>query len=235
MFGVIWLALALGEIVSDLFLLGCLAFVVRIIILFWWMLFQFQIIQEAAAGEDNLPNPGLDNGAWEIVAAFFKWVGSWVVVMLPAIAFMIWHSTSGAASFLPILLQGIGGMIGSSTVLTMIILMALGMFMWPMVILCLALGGFSTLQRPDLLVRTIVKTFPAYLATVLLVFGSSAVEVAFQRYLQQSGPGAAAATTNTVGVRMLGIGFGIYVDIVALRCIGLYYHHFKNRFAWSWG
>jgi len=23
--------------------------------------------------------------------------------------------------------------------------------------------------------------------------------------------------------------------IIAMRCIGLYYHHFKERFAWSWG
>ena len=27
----------------------------------------------------------------------------------------------------------------------------------------------------------------------------------------------------------------LYCWIVAMRCIGLYYHHFKSRFAWSWG
>ena len=27
----------------------------------------------------------------------------------------------------------------------------------------------------------------------------------------------------------------VYVQIVAMRAIGLYYHHFKQRFAWSWG
>jgi len=27
----------------------------------------------------------------------------------------------------------------------------------------------------------------------------------------------------------------VYFTIVAMRTVGLYYHHFKERFAWSWG
>jgi hypothetical protein len=29
-------------------------------------------------------------------------------------------------------------------------------------------------------------------------------------------------------------GIGLYLDIVLVRLVGLYYHHFKSRFAWSW-
>jgi hypothetical protein len=27
----------------------------------------------------------------------------------------------------------------------------------------------------------------------------------------------------------------IYCDLVAMRVVGYYYHHCKDRFAWSWG
>ena len=38
---------------------------------------------------------------------------------------------------------------------------------------------------------------------------------------------------------LVAIGAGLYVlstyaSIVSMRIIGLYYHHFKNDFAWSW-
>ena len=33
----------------------------------------------------------------------------------------------------------------------------------------------------------------------------------------------------------IGTGIAVYFEIVAMQVIGLYYHHFKDRFAWSWG
>jgi len=44
-------------------------------------------------------------------------------------------------------------------------------------------------------------------------------------------------TASTAGVSMrfvISIGVTVYFDIVLMRLIGLYYHHFKDRFAWSW-
>ena len=34
---------------------------------------------------------------------------------------------------------------------------------------------------------------------------------------------------------LLVVGISLYFEIVAMRVIGLYYHHFKHRFAWDWG
>ena len=94
-----------------------------------------------------------------------------------------------------------------------------------MTALCVAMGGFSTLARYDLLVVTVLKSLPVYVLTAGAVF------VALSRnYLL-------AAVVDVLGI--LGgavlIAIGLYLEIVAMRMIGLYYHHFKHRFAWSWG
>ena len=43
------------------------------------------------------------------------------------------------------------------------------------------------------------------------------------------------AVTGRTLWTVLATGVGLYFEIVALRAIGLYYHHYKDRFAWSWG
>jgi hypothetical protein len=38
-----------------------------------------------------------------------------------------------------------------------------------------------------------------------------------------------------LGVGALLVVLEVYANIFTMRVIGLYYHHFKERFAWSWG
>ena len=93
-----------------------------------------------------------------------------------------------------------------------------------MIILCIALGGFETVCRLDLIATTLIRTFPVYVLTLLLMFGAAVLEKTL--------------TASTAGVSMrfvISIGVTVYFDIVLMRLIGLYYHHFKDRFAWSWG
>jgi hypothetical protein len=85
-----------------------------------------------------------------------------------------------------------------------------------------AIGGFATLRRVDLIFATMIKTFPIYLLTVAIVFGTAFIVPALEDL-----PG------GLIG-RVLVIGISLYGEIIALRAIGLYYHHFKHRFAWSW-
>ena len=40
---------------------------------------------------------------------------------------------------------------------------------------------------------------------------------------------------SVLATKMVSWVVNVYCWIVAMRCIGLYYHHFKSRFAWSWG
>ncbi len=106
-----------------------------------------------------------------------------------------------------------------------------GMFFWPIVLLCVALGGFSTLRRMDLIVQTVFRTLPAYLITVAMVFGTEALKQALAR----TGTGIGAIAGGVLLLSFLSTGIAIYFEIIAVQLIGLYYHHFKDRFAWSWG
>ena len=40
-------------------------------------------------------------------------------------------------------------------------------------------------------------------------------------------------TTSVLGI--LGVGVMLYLEIIAMRAIGLYYFHFKRSFGWDWG
>jgi hypothetical protein len=104
-------------------------------------------------------------------------------------------------------------------------LLLAGMVLWPMLALSVTMGGFSTLARVDLMALTIVKSLPVYLFTVAVVFGAFLVLGVLDVVKEVFGLFAAVIV----------IGAGLYLQIVALRMIGLYYHHFKHRFAWSWG
>jgi len=99
-----------------------------------------------------------------------------------------------------------------------------------------ALGGFATLYRLDLIVLTIIKTLPIYLFTVALMFGAVFIE---EKLLVAVSGGPQRPMSGTAGgilaLHVLSRGLDIYLNIVLMRLIGLYYHHFKDRFAWSWG
>ncbi len=119
-------------------------------------------------------------------------------------------------------------------------LVCLGVALWPMVVLCVALGGFESLYRVDLIALTIIRTLPAYVLTLALMFGAIVL-------LRVLGTGTAVnavsrdsatsggAIGSSVLVHILTVGLSVYLDIVLMRLIGLYYHHFKGRFAYDWG
>ena len=52
--------------------------------------------------------------------------------------------------------------------------------------------------------------------------------------LSKAPPSLGGLLTGTFMLTVLLTGIGVYFDIVLMRLIGLYYHHFKHRFAWSW-
>jgi hypothetical protein len=200
-----------------------------VIILGWYCAFRFSVIVEASAGEEDLPVFNPTAGGWEgIILPLFSWIGSWAIVLLPAFATVLiawdfgWLSVGGLAALLA---GGVSGLVQGALLAKAIVFVVLtlaGLFMWPLLILCVAIGGFATLRRVDLIFATMVKTFPIYLLTVAIVFGTAFIVPALDDL-----PG------GLIG-NVLIIGISLYAEIVALRAIGLYYHHFKHRFAWSW-
>lgn len=210
--------------------------------------YKFHIIATAANGDDRLPPVDVVSGIGEMAEGAAKLIASWIVVMLPALAWVL-ISGVGVGELLNSL-SGRGSLIGalSSDDFTVVLLIYGGMFLWPMVILCVALGGIDSLLRIDLILLTLVRTFPAYLLATGILIGTSLLQEGLFKLLGLAAASSAAAggTGGTVSFNsqtlgkliMLGAvagGVEVYLTLVCLRVIGLYYHHFKSRFAWSWG
>ncbi len=255
----LWLATAAVQIAPAAGLGGLpggmlLRFLSMAVVL-WFACFRFAVIESASAGEDELPDVGF-TGEWlnDVVVPALKWVGSWLVVLIPAVAWLIfsYHRRTISADHLPVLiingvLEGVQGLpaeaaqalsSGHRDVVVFLILSGAGMFLWPMVVLCVALGGFGTAFRIDLMARSIMGALPAYLATVFAVGAAITLKFVIAGSVASgvgSGTGVGGAVGSSLFVSMLATGVALYFDIVAMRMIGLYYHHFKHRFAWDWG
>lgn len=241
-FLVIWFAMVIAPLAGCVPLIGLL---LTIIVIGWYCAFRFMVLASAAAGEDNIPDVNISSDSRaDYIVYFLKWTGSWIIVMAPAFIYLMLTLSQSSAtvdSAVDMMAGGIGGILQGSGSGTGIfeVLVYLGIFIWPMIILCIALGGFSAIYRLDLIFITIAKTFHVYAITVILVFGAIFIQVALEEII------AGKITTNTpntitgvlasaIPLRILITGVSVYFEIVVMRLIGLYYFHFKHKFAWSW-
>lgn len=189
----------------------------------WICSFLFNIVENAAAGDLDLPSTTFTNGVVDdIIAPLFKFSAGTLICYVPLIAYGVYmHQTTPGP--------------GAKPGLEFLVLIGVAAFLWPIVALLIALGGFSSLVRVDLVAKTLSRTFFPYLITVILTAGA----VAAARLVGQSGLpiGAgdeAAGVARNLAFAMLMEVVELYAWIVAMSAIGLYYHHFKSRFAWSW-
>lgn len=118
-----------------------------------------------------------------------------------------------------------------------VVLCLLGIALWPIVALCFAIGGVGTITRVDLMIQTIIRTFPAYISLLAFIYGSTILQGVFETWVQ--GKALAGANMQNFMGRALLLNMGlagvtVYVELVCCRLVGLYYHHFKKKFAWSW-
>lgn len=213
---------------------GILGLVGQLIILGWFCSYRFSVIIDAAAGERDLPALALSS-IGELIGSILQWLGSWAVALLPAcvcMVVMVYLGFSGGVNPLAFLSGGIAAAAQNAEVIAVSVLAFAGMLAWPMIVLCVVLGGFATLSRLDLIVVTLVKTFPAYLLTAVIVFGADLSSTFITRHVPRSGGDVVFAYFMW---HLIATGIHAYFEIVAMRVIGLYYHHFKDRFAWSWG
>ncbi len=213
---------------------------VWLVVVGWYAAFRFEIVRSAAAGEERLPNVNVTNDLWgDLVAPFCGWVGSWGIVFLPAIAFMFYAVSQGtidaddAAAFLAGGVMGMlqvpgAGMVGFA------VLVWLGLCLWPIVALCVAIDGFGSLARPDLIVLTIVRTLPGYSVTLVMMVGAVALQKLLADAIGGTLTGGGVAIGSGIAQYAIVSVVGVYFDIVLMRLIGLYYHHFKPGFAWDW-
>jgi len=244
---VLWFVFVIAPFSGFLCIFGL---IIQLAIVAWYAAFRCNVVASAAGGDEELPNLSYTGDVvGELIYPAFQWVGSWAVMCFPAVIYLLIAVGTGSistADVAPILLGGLGGLMAiPDAAIPFIVLLYVGLFLWPMVILCITLGGFQTLYRIDLILVTIVKSFPAYLVTVALVAGTVVLDQVVHTWVVSAGfagavsGGGASGFGSLLGtgitVMILTTGVTIYFDIVAVRVIGLYYHHFKRRFAWSWG
>ncbi len=199
---------------------------ISLIVSGWFAAYLFDVIGSAANGDEDLPGMGFRDGWWDgIIAPLLYWLATWGIVMLPAFVYLVAVAGSGAvggAGAASQIVSGMQGELSETPDLIFVTLSVAGMFLWPIVALCVSLGGLSSLTRIDLILITVSRTFPAYILVNVCLFGSMVI-------------GKFAFQGDSFWVGVLATGFGIYAQLVSMRAIGLYYHHYKDRFAWNWG
>ena len=173
--------------------------------------FYLNTILEAAAGEDDLPTLRVDNVVDDILWPLLQYAGSWLFAMAPAIVASIasWWWSRDLPQNLITGLYLIGG------------------FLWPAIVLVVALGnGFRGLW-PHLLIRTVLAAPLSYLAVAGVLAVGTALSL-WPSLLTAVGLGALGPTSE----RVLSVTTSILapvVSIVSMRAIGLYYRHYKHK------
>jgi hypothetical protein len=239
LFFVVWVLLILTAFLylPGLFLMGAVLSLVSLVIGMYVTAWYMSIIVSAAAGEEDLPNfTATGDFLDDVLVPCLQYAGTALGLLLPAILYFIFLTQTSASA---------GALLSSGldlfTMLTtagpaeapLIALVLLAVFLWPIAIMCVSMGGLSSLLRIDLIILAVLRTFPAY----FLIF----VMVSVARFL----PGfivsaAAGPATGTGGIKsnlvltILAKGVELYFSIVTMRLIGLYYLHFKERFPWDW-
>lgn len=237
-FSFIWIFFIFRELVQ--FAGPCLGGIASLILTGWIFSFYLKCITEMASGEDDLPKIGLTEGiAEDIIIPLFKYMGTWLVLMLPAIVYLIVASSmAGPGIILSLLTMDATGFteIAGTVLVPFLILVGIGIFLWPIMILVVALGGMASVYRIDLILATVFRTFLPYLATCFLVAAAFAAQVAVNAAIMSGGINTMTAmlSANKLILMLLGLGATAYFSIATMRIIGLYYRHFKHRFAWSW-
>ena len=210
----------------------------RIIITGWLCSCYFAIILETCSGSDDMPTMGFTDGFWDdVTLPFLKFFGSWLIVLAPCIIWTVMMFTGGSQGD-EMYLEGEqqAGMSGAGSWLIWLALLAVGLFFWPMMILTVAINGFSSaVLRFDQLLTSIFKAFPQYLVIWLLlattVAGSWLGIIASASAAAYLGLGSGILTTLISNVLINAAQ--AYCIIVSMRIIGLFYRHYKTRFAWE--
>ncbi len=203
---------------------------------FWYAAYKFSLILSGAAGDEDLPEIKYSGDFIdELIVPALKWFFSWVYVFFPLFAYsIIAGAPQGITNVIEIIVNGIDALFGAGVqdpIATGLIVF--GMLFWPMAILCATIGGLGTLVRFDLMLITIAKSFGGYVVTLVLLAIATAIELVLEEFLATKG--GASLSADAILANVIQVGLSLYVDIVLMRIIGLYYRHFKNKFAWDWG
>ena len=196
---------------------GCLTFVAWLFIQGWLCAFYLNLILETASGDDDFPSITLTEGFWEgIIKPLLLWILVSIVCWGPAVGWMIFSMVSAGL-----------GAANPANVVLLVILWIVGIFIWPMVMLIVGIGRNPGYLRPDLVFKSIFKTFVPYLFCCLMLTGAIVLKLVQGGIFGQFG-----FMKQMVFSIFLVPVIDAYLWVVAMRSIGLLYRHYKKRLAW---
>ena len=235
MFVVVWIMLLVQELVLFIPLVGLIvALIIMMYVLAWYV----SIIPEAASGEDDLPKFSASGGFFDdVLTPCLQYVGTYAVLLLPACLYFIFVArTAGSATTLLAAGLDVFTIINTtgSADAPLIALVALAIFFWPVAIMCVSMGGLSSLRRIDLIVVAVVRTFPAYVVIFIMVGLADFLPGFILDAASGAAPTGGGIATGGLAFTVLTEGLRLYFSIVTMQLIGLYYRHFKQRFPWDW-
>lgn len=182
--------------------------------------FCFETVRQSASGEDDLPSYPLAVGVdewWSMLfAPFFAYLGTSLLVLAPMIVCLIVSAIAESSGIETSPLGEAIAVFGA---------MALGLFGWPMLILCVAIGGARTLLRVGPMIRSILGSFASYSTTVLMVYLSAAAVIFIAGGLDLGGVPGIVLTAAVIGLRAL-------LQTAAMRAVGTYYDRYQESLAW---
>ena len=121
--------------------------------------------------------------------------------------------------------------------IALLLWLAGGIFIWPMFVMLFAFEEWKQAYRVDLIITTISRALLPYLSLwlILLLVGWTSILPFLYPVLDSLGIDLQMNSWRSAG--LLGAlvlqALDVYLTIVAMRQIGLYYLHFKNRFTFS--
>lgn len=189
----------------------------------WLNALYLRVVEQTAIAVDEMPGIMWEDGPIDdIVRPCFRYLGAAFCALAPVAVYS--------------LLLGMKLIPGPlHSVAVMLAWLAAGLFMWPLLVILFTFGATSKLYRVDLLIQAVFQTSRAYLALwgMLLIIAACYVVPLLGPILNEMG-----FTNSMPSIDMFGIwgsvGYEllvVYLMLVAMRQIGLYYLHFKNRIA----
>jgi len=197
---------------------GFLFYMASFTIYGWFCAYYMSVVTDTSAGSAALPGIRLEGGWWDdVLRPGLLFILAQVIVFGPALSLIF---------FADALWPGV-------------IYFACALFLWPMMILLLSLSDVSALVRLDLIALTILRSLPAYLLITFLLVVVTATEYVLPMLILLTANGTlnlklpAILEAPPLAFAVIRELFSFYLATVSMRLIGLYYLHFKHKFAFE--
>jgi predicted Zn finger-like uncharacterized protein len=211
----------------------------------WYLSFQFNTAVNATDGKAELPTFTFGSGfVDDVLVPLLKMVLTQLGALLPAIIYVaaVILARGGSLDYaqgvgpgvgpLNIYLAAVGSADGGAAPMVALALLAVGLTVWPILVLATAVGGAPAAFRFGTMARGLVRTVPAYALVLLTVYAAAAVGIVMGMALGRSLPDTSEANVTRIVVYPALIALAdVYLTIIATRALGLYYHHFKQKLA----